>query len=96
MSCIRITPIKVCIKKFINFSITMSYEELIEKLDKNEEVYFKNTFEDVVFVSNPKEGYFVKQRNGSFYKIEIGSKILTEGLLEGNIITKDEFENFSK
>lgn len=72
----------------------MKPEELAMRLENQEEVFFENSFEEIAFKANPKEGYQAKQKNGKPYKIEVGSKILTEALLEGKLISKEEYENY--
>ncbi len=72
----------------------MINEELIKRLGNQEEVYFENSFEEIVFKANPKEGYLAKQKKGKPYKIEIGNGVLTEAFLEGKIISKEEYENY--
>ncbi len=72
----------------------MRNSELIRRLSKKEVVYFKNSFDEVVFKADPLEGYLAKRKNGKVYKIEIGAKLLTEAFLEGCIITKEDFESY--
>lgn len=72
----------------------MVNEELINRLANKEEVYFENSFEEVVFRANPKQGYEAKRKKGKPYKIEIGNSILADAFLEGKIITQEEFEKY--
>lgn len=72
----------------------MKHEELMKRLENQEEVFFENSFEEIAFKANPKEGYQARQKNGKPYKIEVGSKILTEALLEGKLISEEEYENY--
>lgn len=72
----------------------MLTNELINRLSNKEVVYFKNSFDEVVFKATPLEGYLAKRKNGNIYQIEVGAKLLTEAFLEGCIITKEEFENY--
>lgn len=72
----------------------MINEELINRLASQEEVYFENSFEEVAFRANPKQGYEAKRKNGKPFKVEIGNKILTDAFLESKLITKKQFENY--
>lgn len=72
----------------------MNPEELAKRLENQEEVYFENSFDELVFRANPKQGYQAKRKNAKPFKVEIGNKLLTEALLEGKIITKEEFANY--
>lgn len=72
----------------------MAYEELMNRMENQEEVYFENSFEEVAFRANPKQGYEAKRKNGKPYKVEIGNELLTDAFLEGKILTKDEFDSY--
>lgn len=72
----------------------MKHEELMKRLENQEEVFFENSFDEIAFKANPKEGYQAKQKNGKPYKIEIGSGVLTEAILEGKLISKEEYEKY--
>lgn len=72
----------------------MINEQLLNRLENQEEVYFENSSEEIVFRANPKQGYEAKRKNGKPYKVEIGNRILTDAFLEGKIITKKQFENY--
>lgn len=72
----------------------MVNDKLLNSLANQEEVYFQNSSEEIVFRANPKQGYEAKRKNGKPYKVEIGNELLTEAFLEGKIITKKEFDNY--
>ena len=72
----------------------MINDKLLNSLANQEEVYFENSSEEVVFRANPKQGYEAKRKNGKPYKVEIGNELLTDAFLEGKVITKKEFDSY--
>lgn len=72
----------------------MKHEELIKMFENQEEVYFENSYSEIVFHGSPKNGFEAKSKNGKPYKVEIGNGQLTEAILEGNLITKEQYENY--
>ena len=72
----------------------MKHTEFLNLLSSGNEVYFINSFDEIAFKSIPNGGYEAKQKNGKPYTIEIGSEPLTQAFLEGNVITKSEYEKY--
>jgi hypothetical protein len=72
----------------------MKHTELLNLLASNNEVYFLNSFDGVAFKSIPDGGYEAKLKNGKPYAIEIGAEPLTQAFLEGNVITKEQYEKY--
>lgn len=68
-------------------------DKFLDKFPK-EIVYFKNTFEEAVLKSVPEEGIFVKFAGKEQFKSEKGSALVTDAILEGTEITKEEYNNF--
>lgn len=72
----------------------MINEELMKRFENQEEVYFENQNEELVFRANPKQGYQAKRKGGEPYYVQIGNKALAEAISEGKLISKAEFENY--
>lgn len=72
----------------------MKHTELLNLLASGNEVYFLNSFEGVAFKSIPDGGYEAKLKGGKPYSIEIGAEPLTQAFLEGNVISKEQYEKY--
>lgn len=72
----------------------MNHTEFLNLLASGNEVYFLNSFDGVAFKSIPNGGYEAKVKGGQPYAIEIGAEPLAQAFLEGNVITKEQYETF--
>ena len=72
----------------------MITDELLEKLENNEEVYFENQFAEIVYRCLPDQEVEGKRRGEKPYFIQIGNTDLADAISERRMITKEEFENF--
>jgi len=66
----------------------------MKRFENQEEVYFENQSEELVFRSNPKQGFQAKRKGGQPFNVEIGNSALTEAISEGKLISMQEFENY--
>ena len=58
-------------------------------------MYFEYPKEDVVLRSEPNGGsFYVKFRGKTEFKAEPGSKIVADATLEGQEITKEQYDKF--
>ena len=83
------------ILKIFNIKLTTNgHDKLLNKIASGKEVFFENTFEEFVFRSIPKGGYEAKQKGKAPYFLTNTPNKLVDAILEGKIITKEEYENY--
>jgi hypothetical protein len=83
------------ILKIFNIKVTTNgHDKLLNKIASGKEVFFENTFEEFVFRSIPKGGYEAKQKGKAPYLLTNTPNKLVDAILEGKIITKEEYENY--
>lgn len=69
------------------------YKKFLERL-QSETLYFKNEFEGAVIKSIPKDGYFVKFKDGEEFKAENGSGVIADGVIPDNEISEKQYTSF--
>lgn len=72
----------------------MRNENLLSEIANGKEVFFENTFEEVAFKNVPEGGYEAKEKGAKPYKVEGTPNKLVEAILEGKMISKEEYENY--
>ena len=82
------------LKIFKSKFATSGHDKLLNKIASGKEVFFENTFEEFVFRSIPKGGYEAKQKGKAPYFLTNTPNKLVDAILEGKIITKEEYENY--
>jgi hypothetical protein len=72
----------------------MRNENLLSEIANGKEVFFENTFEEVAFKNVPEGGYEAKEKGAKPYKVQGAPNKLVEAILEGKMISKEEYENY--
>lgn len=72
----------------------MKENQFLEEFSKRD-MYFKNSFEDMVFRSDLKsKKYYCKIRGKAEFEVKKGSRTFADATLEMNEITKEEYNGF--
>lgn len=77
----------------------MTIDQFDKLFKSNEEFYFINTFEKVVFHRKPttdptKPQYMGKGPGQEPFEVVSGSKVFADALMERKTITEEEYNNF--
>jgi hypothetical protein len=72
----------------------MRNENLLSEIASGKEVYFENSFEETAFRNIPEGGYEAKQKKGTPYKVEGAPNKLVDAILEGKMISAEEYKKY--
>tara|TARA_R110000868_G_C10531392_1_gene734063 strand:+ start:278 stop:496 length:219 start_codon:yes stop_codon:yes gene_type:complete len=72
----------------------MRNENLLTEISNGKEVFFENSFEEIAFRNIPEGGYEGKEKGATPYKVEGAPNKLVEAILEGKMISKEEYQKY--
>ena len=71
-----------------------AYEEIMDKIDKGQEVFLEDTSEDVAVRIAPGEYYFAKRHGQDEHQIRHSTQLISDALAEANEITREQYDNY--